>query len=469
MCILYIFTELPESVYDNDIIHLLLTTNMGKDNGSFNHIDSQRDKVHPLAATLTLLLAYGVLCVIAIFGNVLVCYVILKNKRLHTATNFFIANLAVSDLLVTFINVPFNIARSLLYDWPFGEVPCHLVNYSLIVTCYVSTYTLTSIALDRHRVVLKPLSRRMSRNLAIYILVFIWLAAIFLSLPYGMYMRVLKVQFLITKEYRRCRFLSPEPFKDFERFLTITTFILQYCIPFSLISVAYGRIVQSLWARTHVGAVTAKQQLSQARAKRKSIKLLIAVVIVFAICWLPLNMYHLLTDFHPEPAVFQYNTMAFFTCHWVAISSTCYNPFVYCWLNEHFREEVKSRFSCLNLSCLGSRKSESSSTLHNGLAKSKSYTRSTPNYCHSSIKRDTITIATDIIKDNADHFAECSRCNCKDNDTVENTGESAVINDVEDEDDVQIDCSEEAAQGLIIHLDCNTEHSVAFRNNNKRN
>ncbi|CAG5123834.1 unnamed protein product [Candidula unifasciata] len=442
---------------------------MGKNNSSHLYLGSQRDKVMPLGATLTLLLAYGVLCVIAIFGNVLVCYVILKNKRLHTATNFFIANLAISDLLVAFINVPFNISRSLLNDWPFGEIPCHLVNYSLVLTCYVSTYTLTSIALDRHRVVLKPLSRRMSKNLAISILVLIWLVAIFLSLPYGMYMRVIKVHFLITKEFRRCRFQSPKLFHDFERFLTITTFILQYCVPFSLISVAYGRIVKSLWARTHVGAVTANQQLSQARAKRKSIKLLIAVVIVFAICWLPLNMYHLLTDLHPSPDVFQYNTMAFFTCHWVAISSTCYNPFVYCWLNEHFREEVKARFSCLNFSYRRARKSASSFALHNGLAKSKSYTRSTPNYCHSSIKRDTITMATDIIKDQMDNLAECTKFDCKDNDTVDNTAESASIIFADDEDDVQINYSEEAEQGLIIHLDRDTDHSVAFRNSNKRN
>ncbi|CAL1538276.1 unnamed protein product, partial [Lymnaea stagnalis] len=290
-----------------------------------------------------LLAAYGILCVIAVFGNALVCYVIFKNKRLHTATNFFIANLAVSDLLVTFVNVPFNIARNLLDDWPFGEVPCHLVSFSLILTSYVSTYTLTSIALDRHRVVLKPLSRRMTRRFAFTILVLIWVVAIFLSLPYGMYMRVRRVKFLITKEFRRCRFEDPRPWAGFEKFLTVTTFILQYCLPFTLIAIAYGRIVQSLWARTHVGAVTAKQQLSQARAKRKSIKLLIAVVVVFAICWLPLNMYHLLTDFHPKPDTFQYSSVAFFTCHWVAISSTCYNPFVYCWLNEHFREEVKSR------------------------------------------------------------------------------------------------------------------------------
>lgn len=44
--------------------------------------------------------------------------------------------------------------------------------------------------------------------------------------------------------------------------------------------------------------------------------------------------------------VFQYNSTAFFACHWVAISSTCYNPFIYCWLNENFREEVKNRFRC---------------------------------------------------------------------------------------------------------------------------
>ena len=262
-----------------------------------------------------LIFAYSVLSVTAIFGNSLVVYVILKNKRLHTPTNFFLANLAVSDLLVTCLNVPFNIMRHVMYDWPFGETLCHLVNFSLMVSVYVSTYTLTSIALDRHRVVLKPLSARMSKSLAAGLLVSIWVLAVLLSLPFGIYTTVEDFPLILKQDgvpvisvARRCRTDYPAPSSRFEQYLTVATIVLQYVLPLALIGVAYGRIVQSLWSRTHVGAVTANQQRWQARAKRKSIKLLIAVVVVFAMCWLPLNLYHLLTDLHPNPEVFQYNS-----------------------------------------------------------------------------------------------------------------------------------------------------------------
>ena len=261
-----------------------------------------------------LVFAYSVLSVIAIFGNSMVCYVILKNKRLHTPTNFFLTNLAVADLLVTGLNVPFNIMRHVMYDWPFGETLCHLNNFSLMVSTYVSTYTLTAIALDRHRVVLKPLSRRMSKTLAAVLLLLIWVLAVLLSLPFGIYTTVQQRSLVLEEDgevvvevVRRCRNQYPSPPARFGQYLTVITFLLQYCVPLTLIGVAYGRIVQSLWSRTHVGAVTANQQQSQARAKRKSIKLLIAVVVVFALCWLPLNLYHLLTDLHPHPEVFQYN------------------------------------------------------------------------------------------------------------------------------------------------------------------
>ncbi|XP_005103692.1 probable G-protein coupled receptor 83 [Aplysia californica] len=457
--------ELPESIYNEEFLKPLIFKHATNSNGTaLIGIDSQRDKVMPLAATVVLLAAYSVLCVISTFGNSLVCYVIFKNKRLHTATNYFIANLAISDLLVTFVNVPFNISRSLLVDWPFGEVPCHLVNYSLVLTCYVSTYTLTSIALDRHRVVLKPLSRRMSRKFAVSILILIWAVAICLSLPYGMYMRVLKVKFLITTEFRRCRFIGPKPWRDFEKFLTVTTFILQYCVPFSLIAIAYGRIVQSLWARTHVGAVTANQQLSQAKAKRKSIKLLIAVVIVFAICWLPLNMYHLLTDLHPKPEMFQYNTLAFFACHWVAISSTCYNPFVYCWLNENFREEVKSRFSCLfRLPCGRGLRSDSASTKLEGnyrKVKNGQGSVAASSVLNRSVRRDPNTTATEILKNNV-----CSTHKCKECDVM---GVHNNITPTVDDDDMNTDFTDEAAQGLILTIECNGQGTATYQNGIRR-
>lgn len=70
------------------------------------------------------------------------------------------------------------------------------------------------------------------------------------------------------------------------------------------------------------------------------------VVFVFAVCWLPLNLYHFLTDIHPDSKMFHYNSTAFFVCHWIALSSTCYNPFIYCWLNEAFRAEIRAIFRC---------------------------------------------------------------------------------------------------------------------------
>lgn len=61
------------------------------------------------------------------------------------------------------------------------------------------------------------------------------------------------------------------------------------------------------------------------------------VVAVFAICWFPLNIYHLLADFK----LISYNYKIFLISHWFAMSSVCYNPFIYCWLNSTFRNEAK--------------------------------------------------------------------------------------------------------------------------------
>lgn len=412
-------------------------------NATHSLIDAQRDEeVMHVRTKVLIIIAYSILCMVSTFGNSLVCYVILKNKRLHTPTNFFLANLAVSDLLVTFINVPFNIAKNLLDDWPFGQFPCHMVTYSLALTSYVSTYTLTSIAIDRQRVVLKPLTRRMSTRLAISILAGIWIMAIGLSLPYGMYTRVDEVQYLITKEFRRCRFIRPNGWKDFEKYLTIATFIVQYCIPFTLIGIAYSRIVRCLWARTHVGAVTANQQLAQARAKLKSIKLLIAVVIIFAVCWLPLNMYHILTDLHPNPTIFQYSSKTFFVCHWIAISSTCYNPFVYCWLNEQFRAEVKSRFYCCYIAC---RRPAHSSGLLDVIVLGETHPKTLSSCCYNSIKSHTTTTTATSLQKDSTHTTSDNR----DNKASNQDSELWSLTGICAEDETHCDVREEATQGLI--------------------
>ncbi|XP_011424245.3 G-protein coupled receptor 83-like isoform X2 [Crassostrea angulata] len=315
-------------------LHMKLPTN------ETNVTVLQRDTTRHVVGSIILITAYAILICISLFGNSIVCYVIMRNRRMYTVTNFFIANMAISDLFVTCLNVPFTIARNVLDEWPFGDFICHLVNFSLMISVYVSTFTLTAIALDRQYVLLYPLKPRITKRTGIVILVLIWVISFFLSLPYGIYTEVTEVSF-VSRFVKRCRAVFPEPKAEFEMTLTLTTTIIQYFIPLTIIGFSYGRIVRKLWRRTHLGAVTHSQQRSQNRAKRKSIKLLITVVVIFALCWMPLNLYHILTDFHPDATVFRYDSTVFFVFHWIAISSTCYNPFVYCWMNESFRKECR--------------------------------------------------------------------------------------------------------------------------------
>jgi len=76
-----------------------------------------------------IIVSYSIIFLISIFGNSLVCYIIFSTRQLRTVTNYYIANLTVSDLMMTLINIPFTIARLLLDDWPFGELLCKCVPF----------------------------------------------------------------------------------------------------------------------------------------------------------------------------------------------------------------------------------------------------------------------------------------------------------------------------------------------------
>lgn len=90
--------------------------------------------------------------------------------------------------------------------------------------------------------------------------------------------------------------------------------------------------------RNAIGDITTEQYITHRKNKKKSIKMLVLVVVVFAVCWFPLNCYVVLIS---SLGIKTKNAL-YFVLHWFAMSSTCYNPFIYCWLNDSFRLELKS-------------------------------------------------------------------------------------------------------------------------------
>ena len=76
--------------------------------------------------------------------------------------------------------------------------------------------------------------------------------------------------------------------------------------------------------------------------KRRTNKMLVAMVTIFVVCWLPLNLLLMANDYIGiVVAKWYYFLLAFLITHVIAMSSTIYNPFLYAWMNDNFMKEFQ--------------------------------------------------------------------------------------------------------------------------------
>ncbi|CAF1256312.1 unnamed protein product [Adineta steineri] len=289
----------------------------------------------PIMATFISL--YVLIFFFGISGNALVVLVVCRNKAMQTVTNVFITNLALSDILMCCLAVPFTPISAYGNTWHLGRVLCHLVPMSLGISVYVSTLTSLAIAVDRYFVIVHPFRSRMRLGVCILLIIVIWVVGISISLPLAIYMRFDSVK---CEEYW--------PQYTSRRFFNFSSLILQYLIPFSVISFSYYKVWVALARRSLPGRTRVREEVEICRKKRTN-RMLIAMVVIFAICWLPLNIVHMVAEFH-RSALIHYKVL-FLSTHVIAMSSTIYNPFLYSWLNDNFRKEFQQIIPCLFKVC----------------------------------------------------------------------------------------------------------------------
>ncbi|XP_050399672.1 prolactin-releasing peptide receptor [Patella vulgata] len=289
---------------------------------------------------------YAVIFLLGVSGNSLVVYVVLRNKAMQTITNIFITNLAISDILMCLLAVPFTPISFFLNSWVFGDALCHLVPMILCISVYVSTLTSTAIAVDRYFVIVYPFKPRMKVYMCVLMIIAIWIISVSISLPLGIYQQV---EYDRDNEIYAC---SEEwPRTQARQFFTVTSLVLQYIVPCSIISFCYTMVSLALKRRTLVrigcGSRTRERDEQEIRRKKRTNKMLIAMVTIFVCCWMPLNIFHLVREYEGGVVHWSHFALVFFIAHVIAMSSTIYNPFLYAWMNDNFKKEFKHLLPCL--------------------------------------------------------------------------------------------------------------------------
>ncbi|XP_050351988.1 prolactin-releasing peptide receptor-like [Nymphalis io] len=303
-----------------------------------DNITSLPDPIEDKAIQAAFCTAYTIIFVVGIFGNALVCYAVIRNRAMQTVTNLFITNLALSDILLCVFAVPFTPLYTFLGRWVFGGLLCHIMPYAQGCSVYISTLTLTSIAIDRFFVIIYPFKPRMKIKTCIGLIVFIWVFALSVTFPYGYYMALQDV-FCAEKW----------PSDQIRKAFGAVTTIMQFVIPFIVMAFCYTCVSIKLNDRlkSRPGSKNSKKEDAERERKRRTNRMLIAMVAIFGLSWLPLNLINISSDFYSFAEDWRYYMVLFFIAHFIAMSSTCYNPFLYAWLNENFRKEFKQILPCL--------------------------------------------------------------------------------------------------------------------------
>ncbi|XP_077992824.1 prolactin-releasing peptide receptor-like [Glandiceps talaboti] len=324
-----------------DLSRIQSKMNGSTDGFVFDYFESvyKDSSSHPAFRWIFILIYTGII-ILSVVGNIMVCIAVKRNGSLHTPTYVFICNLSVSDVAVSVFCLPLTLAYTLTNTWNFGEFLCYTVAPLQAVSVLVSTLTMAAIAIDRYVLIMYPLRKRITLQKSVLIIVLIWMVSLVLSIPLIMY-RLYEKE--IYPELYLNSILCSEswPNAQSKQAYTLTIFVVQYAFPISLIFVSYGRVWTKLKNRVVPGVLTPQQLQSEMCRKQKTNKMLMAVVAVFAVCWLPLNIWIILSEFRFSIIDDKWIDLSFHLCHSFAMSTTCINPFLYGRLSDAFRKEFR--------------------------------------------------------------------------------------------------------------------------------
>ena len=289
---------------------------------------------------------YIITFLVSLFGNSVIIHIVRKDNSMKTTTNHLIVNQACADILVAtmeLLNDTTYFFENKWFEGIIGIITCKLLRASLFILPAFSGWILVAIAVDRFFAVTRPfqvspLSRHFKKTV---LLLWVWsaisAAANFLALT-GL---------RNDRTYVYCKTVDEVYYEWIE--FSLTSLVVNVVVPLVAIIILYTIICLKLWARRvpGEGANQNERQVEAIKTAKKVTRMMIAVVVLYKLCWLPYFIIMLMTLIKGESHSMitsdppTGNIYLYLFILWSTIAYSAVNPFVYLTFNQKFRNGFK--------------------------------------------------------------------------------------------------------------------------------
>ncbi|XP_077071472.1 C-X-C chemokine receptor type 1 [Siphateles boraxobius] len=303
------------------------------------------------AINISFCVFYMLIFLVAIPGNLIVGWVIGSNRRSLSASDVYLFNLMLADTLLALI-LPFS-AVSVIQSWVFGDFLCKLVCLVKEVNFYTSILFLVCISVDRYLVIVRAMeSRKAQRRLCSGVTCgLVWVLGFVLSLP-SFYNEAFYDKFL-NRTICAERFETDHA-SEWQLATRIMKHLLGFLLPLMVMLICYSVTVARLLRTSGF-------------QKHKAMKVIVAVVVVFLLCWTPFHI-STIVDTLMRAKVIHFSCftrtsvdIAMFATQNFGLLHCCVNPVLYGFVGEKFRRRFLQLLYRNGLLVRVSRSSRSSS------------------------------------------------------------------------------------------------------------
>lgn len=219
-------------------------------NGSFPTVLPDEAQGESTGFKITKICFYFLILSASTFGNSMVAHIINNTRKMRTASNFLILNLAICDLVTPLLSIVFDfVLEENNYEWIYGGAMCKFLWPAQTYFTCASSLTLAAISLDRYRIIMHPFKIRLSAKQICILICLVHVFSLMAVTPYG---------YVLALTNGSCE--ENWPRFSYRQAYTFFLFLVQYGLPLIFIVVMYSLAVRALYntsARTRANSISA--------------------------------------------------------------------------------------------------------------------------------------------------------------------------------------------------------------------